>query len=337
LVGIFLEICNGNSAGFNHHQNQITINLFTMTTKTKAYIALLIVCIFWGTTYLALRIGVSDFPPFLFSGIRQVGAGLLLFGLMAILKKTEKLGFRDIMRQAIPGILLITFGNGIIGWAELYIPSGLAALIVSVMPIYIVIINLISGKEQKQFNFKIIAGFILGCVGIVLIFKDNLADLAKPEYLSGVLASFAACFFWAIGSIYMKNNTFTTNAYSNAAIQFTSGGIGCFVFSLLFDDYSRFDKVTSESLWALLYLTLIGSLLAYMSYLYAIKHLPIVVVSTYAYVNPVIAILLGVAILNEKITWITVLALATTLYGVYLINAGYRSAPLKAKHADVLE
>lgn len=302
-----------------------------MKANPKAYIALLIVCIFWGTTYLALRIGVKDFPPFLFSGIRQIGAGMLLFVAMFFMGKLEKLTIKDIARQVLPGILLITLGNGIIGWAELYIPSGLAALIVSIMPIYVVVINLISGKEQKHFNAKIIFGFVLGCAGIVLIFKDNLSDLGKPEYLWGVLASFAACLFWAIGSIYMKSNTFNTNAYSNAAIQFTSGGLGCFVLSLCFDDYTHFTTVTSESLWSLLYLTLIGSILAYMSYLYAIKHLPIILVSTYAYVNPVIAILLGVAILNEKITWITVLALIATLYGVYLISAGYRSAALKAE------
>lgn len=302
-----------------------------MKSNPKAYLALIIVCFFWGTTYLALRIGVKDFPPFLFSGIRQVSAGLLLFIGMYFFGKLEKMSIKDVLRQALPGILLITFGNGIIGWAELYIPSGLAALIVSVMPIYVVVINLVSGKEQKKLNAKTIAGFVLGCLGIVLIFKDNLGDLGKPEYLWGVLASFAACFFWAIGSIYIKSNTFNTNSYSNAAIQFTSGGIGCFVFSLFFDDFSRFEMVTAESLWALLYLTLIGSLLAYMCYLYAIQHLPIVVVSTYAYVNPVIAILLGVAILHEKITWFTVLALATTLYGVYLINAGYRTAPEKTK------
>lgn len=302
-----------------------------MKSNLKAYIALAIVCIFWGTTYLALRIGVLGFPPFLFSGIRQVSAGLLLFIAMAFMGKLEKLSWGDIGKQALPGILLITLGNGIIGWAELYIPSGLAALIVSVMPIYVVVLNVISGKEQKQFNWKIISGFILGCAGIILIFKDNLADLGRPEYLWGILASFGACLFWAIGSIYIKSNTFRTSAYSNAAIQFTSGGLGCFVFSLIFDDYSQLSSITSDSLWALLYLTLVGSLLAYMSYLYAIKHLPIVLVSTYAYVNPVIAILLGVVILSEKVTMITVLALAATLYGVYLINKGYRDQALRVK------
>ena len=297
-----------------------------METKTKAIIALIIVCIFWGTTYLALRIGVKDFPPFLFSGIRQVSAGLLLLVIMYFAKMLEKVTFKDIAKQALPGILLITLGNGIIGWAELYIPSGLAALIVSVMPIYIVIMNIISGKEKKKINLKIIGGFALGCIGIILIFKDNLADLAKPEYFWGVVASFGACVFWALGSIYMKHTSFTTSPYTNASIQFISGGIGLFLFSLMFDDYAQLSAITADSLWALLYLTIIGSLLSYLSYLYAIQHLPIVMVSTYAYVNPIIAILLGVLILSERITWITVLALATTLYGVYLINSGYRSA-----------
>src|SRR6478609_139444 len=120
----------------NHHH--------TMKSNLKAYIALIIVCIFWGTTYLALRIGVQGFPPFLFSGVRQLGAGILLFTYMFFVGKIEKLTWKDIGKQVLPGILLITLGNGIIGWAELYIPSGLAALIVSVMPIYVVVINLIA-------------------------------------------------------------------------------------------------------------------------------------------------------------------------------------------------
>lgn len=295
-----------------------------MKAQTKAYIALANICFFWGTTYLALRIGVKDFPPFLFSGIRQLGAGILLFVFMFAFGKLERMTWPDILKQCFPGIFLITFGNGIIGWAELYIPSGLAALIVSVMPIYLVVINLITGFERKLLNTKVICGFALGCIGIVLIFRDNIADLARADYFYGVAGSFAACLFWAIGSLYMKKNTFRTSAYSNAAIQFTSGGIGLFIFSMLFDDYHRM-KVTSDALWALVYLTLIGSVLAYLSYLYAIKHLPMITVSTYAYVNPVIAILLGVLILDEKMTVITVIALATTITGVYLINTGSMS------------
>lgn len=300
-----------------------------MTSDKKAYIALFNVCFFWGTTYLALRIGVQHFPAFLYSGIRQLSAGILLFGGMALFGKLEKLTWKDVARQVLPGIFLITISNSTIGWAEKYIPSGLAALIVCIMPLYIVIINLILGKEKNLLNRKVISGFVLGCIGIVLIFRDNIADLGNPNYFWGIVASFAACLFWAIGSVYIKNTTFRTNPFSNAAMQFTIGGLGCFVVSLFVDDYGELAHVTSESIWALVYLTLIGSLLAYGSYIYAIKHLPMLVVSTYAYVNPVIAILLGVLVLDEKITWITVGALAVTLMGVYLINTGIAKKPAK--------
>lgn len=299
------------------------INTTVMKKQPLAYLALAIVAVFWGTTYLAVRIGVADFPPFLFSAIRQVAAGLLLFGLLYLLKKNEPLTGSAIARQIIPGILLITLGNGVIGWAERFIPSGLAALIVSVIPVYICIISLITGRE-RNLGVRTIAGLFMGCVGILLIFKDNLKDLGRQDYLWGVLACFGASLFWAIGSVYMKTNSFTTNPYTNAAIQFTSGGIGLFIASLFFDDYTQLGMVSNASLWALVYLTLIGSLLGYIAYLYAIEHLPIVVVATYAYINPVIAIILGVLLLNEPITVITVLALATTLYGVYLINSAYR-------------
>jgi len=293
-----------------------------MKKHTLAYIALAIVCIFWGTTYLAIRIGVESFPPFLFAAIRQTSAGLLLLPLIYIFGKNEKLTLRDIARQAVPGILLITLGNGIVGWSEKYIPSGLAALIVSIIPIYIFIISLFFQPGQKLAG-KTIAGLLLGALGIVLIFKDNLKDLGRQDYLWGILACFAASLFWAIGSVYMKSNTFNTNAYNNAAIQFISGGIGLFLASLVFDDYGQLASVSADSIYALIYLTLIGSLLSYMAYLYAIDNLPILLVATYAYVNPVIAIILGVAVLNEAISIFTVLALLVTLCGVYLINSSY--------------
>lgn len=300
-----------------------------MDKKSFAYIALAIVCIFWGTTYLAIRIGVESFPPFLFASIRQIAAGVLLFLLIYIFGKNEKLTLKDITRQAIPGVLLITFGNGIVGWSEKYIPSGLAALIVSIIPIYIFIISLFIQPGQKL-SGKTIAGLLLGALGIVLIFKDNLKDLGRPDYLWGILACFAASLFWALGSVYMKSNTFNTNAYNNAAIQFISGGIGLFIASLVFDDYNQLASVTADSIYALIYLTLVGSLLSYMAYLYAIENLPIILVATYAYVNPLIAIILGVLILGEAVTVLTCISLIVTLCGVYLINSAQAQKVPKA-------
>lgn len=303
-----------------------------MKATTKAYLALAVVCFFWGTTYLFMRIGVSSFPPFLFSGIRQVCAGLILWIFLLASGRLQRLSFRDIIKQAIPGLLLIACGNGLIGWSERYIPSGLAALIVSVMPVYVTLINFMVGKGRDEFNANIGLGLLLGCAGIVLIFKDNLADLARPDYLWGVIIAFMASFCWAGGTVYIKHQFIRTDSYTNAAIQFSSGGLALMGFSLIFDDYSELAHISAESIWALVYLIAVGSLFAYLCFLYAIKHLPVSLVSVYAYINPFIALLLGFVVLDEKITWVTALAFATTLSGIYWINKGHRQLkPAAAK------
>lgn len=300
-----------------------------MSTTTKAYLALSAVCLLWGTTYLFMRIGVSSFPAFLFSGTRQLAAGLILWLGFLLLKKKLLLTPGDVKRQLIPGILLIALGNGVIGWAERYIPSGLAALIVSSIPVYIALISLIAGNGKNELNRQIVTGLFLGCMGVLLIFRDNLPDLTNPDYLAGVLASFGASVCWAAGTVYIKNTPSATDSYTNAALQFTIGGIVLCIASVFFDDHAQLSTITAESFGSLIYLTLFGSVVAYLCYLYALEHLPVGIVSTYAYVNPFIAIILGYFILDERITWITALAFITTISGIYWINKGYKRKQTK--------
>lgn len=301
-----------------------------MKTETKAFLALAVVCVLWGTTYLMIKIGVETFPPFLFSAIRQLAAGLLLWLAVPFLKKKVQLTFSDIIKQVIPGILMIVLGNAVIGWAEKYIPSGLAALIVSAMPLYVTLINFLIGKETSV-NKQILTGLLLGCIGILLIFRDNLSDLTNSNYFWGIIASFAASLCWAVGTVYMKVNTFRTDSFINSAIQFTSGGIVLFITSFFLDDYSQLSSISSESIWALIYLVFFGSIIPYMCYLYAIENLQVGLVSVYAYINPFIAILLGMFILDEKVTWLTALAFLATVGGVYCINKGHTLNKLKEK------
>ena len=286
----------------------------------KPYLALSVVCIVWGTTYMALRIGVEDFPPFLFSGIRNAAAGLILLLILFFSGKLSGLAWKDIRPQLLPGILMVAIGNGFVGWSEQYIPSGLAALIVSVMPVYVVAINFATGKQKTYPSWTAILGLLLGCTGIVLIFRDNLADLGKPGYFSGIVLSFIAVFSWATGTILAKKRKTATDAFTNAAIQLTSGGLVLLIMSPLVDDYSQVSGFTGAGLYALLYLIFIGSMLAYNCYLYALKHLPVTVVSLYTYINPFIALLLGVIFLGETTTWITWLALGSTLSGIFLVG-----------------
>jgi len=294
-----------------------------MQTRTKAYLALAVVCVVWGTTYIALLIGVKTFPPFLFSGIRQTVAGVVLLIALFLFGKL-KFTWSQFLHQSVPGILMISLGNGIIGWSERQIPSGLAALIVSILPVYIVLINFVFKIDRKKLNTDIIAGLAVGCVGIVLIFRDNLKDLVNPEYLFSMTACFVACLAWSFGSIYAKHKPSTGSVLTNAAIQMFSGGICLLVMSLFLDDYAELATVTKESIWALVYLIVFGSLITYTCFVYALDKLPVGVASLYAYVNPVIAIILGYLFLNEQLTWLTVAALTTVLGGVYFINRGFQ-------------
>ncbi|GGH15168.1 EamA family transporter [Sphingobacterium alkalisoli] len=295
-----------------------------------AYLALLVVCIVWGTTYFALRVGVETFPPFLFSAIRQVLAGGIL---LIVLKFSGKLKINrnQLFTQFILGILMITFGNGVVGWSERYIPSGLAALIVSILPVYIVAINYLTGIDKKKPNKYIVSGLILGSTGIVLIFKDNLNDFANPNYIIGMLVAFGACLSWALGSVYTKHKVPKGNVMTNVAFQMFLGGIILIVMSLLMDDYAELKTINTKSIWALGYLVVIGSVLAYPCYVYALEKLPIGVVSLYAYINPFIALVLGYVLLDEVVTGVTILAFVCVLGAIYFINKGYRNKEVELR------
>src|SRR5690606_18691615 len=289
-----------------------------------AYGALMVVCLVWGTTYFAIRIGVETFPPFLFAAIRQmIAGGVLLCGLQ--LAGKLQVSKSDFLYQSVPGGLLVALGNGVIGWCERYISSGLAALILSLIPVFVVFISYLLVFDRRKPHWLIVLGLGLGCLGITLIFWDNLKDIANPAYFTGMLIAFGACLAWALGSVFAKYKIPNRkNVLQNAALQLFSGGIALLVLSAFLDDYSELETVTSSSTWALAYLTIVGSVVAYSAFVYALKHLPIGISPLYAYINPFIAIILGFLVLHEKLTSVTILALVTTLSGVYCINKGYQ-------------
>ena len=285
------------------------------------YLALAAVCIAWGTTYLALRIGVLEFPPFLFSAIRQVIAGVLLTAAL-FLRKISLPGKTVIINQAIGGFFMITLGNGLVGWAEVYVPSGIAAIICSMVPIWIIIINLVIAKEEKP-TFPIIMGFAIGLSGIVLIFGENLSEFTTPAYTLGIAMIFIANIGWAAGSIWMKRKNQHSDPFLNAGLQMTFGGLFLLPVSLAFDNYQTI-QWSSNVIFSLIYLILVGSIAAYACYSYAIKKLPVTIVSLYAYINPIVAIVLGWIILGEKLNLRIVIAIFVTLAGIYIVTRGYQ-------------
>jgi drug/metabolite transporter (DMT)-like permease len=287
-----------------------------------AYLALAAICFLWGTTYLALRIGVVQFPPFLFSTIRFLVAGPVLILLVMIFGKASLPNWKVIREQAIGGLLMVTCGISVVTYAEVQISSGIAAVICSMMPIYVVLINIFITKDEKP-NFFIVVGLALGFAGILLIFSEHLVEFSNPIYLKSILLTFSANLCWAIGSVWTKKKNSGSNPFMNAGLQLFFGGLFLIPLSLLFDDYATI-QWTTPVIFSLSYLILIGSVAAYACYFYAIGKLPMTLVSLYAYINPVIAVLLGWLILNEKLNIRIAIAIAVTLTGIYLVNRGYQ-------------
>jgi drug/metabolite transporter (DMT)-like permease len=295
-----------------------------------AYLALAAVCIVWGTTYLVLRIGVTQFPPFLFSMIRFLAAGPILIFFMLTIGKATWPDRKVLFNQAVCGLLMVTFGISMVGWAEVYISSGVAAIVCSMMPIWTILINVLISKDERP-NWLIVLGLAMGLAGIIMIFGEHLAEFSNQNYLKGIVLTFAANLCWALGSIWIKKKNQSSNPFLNAGIQMFFGGLFLIPFSLALDDYSKI-QWNNQVIFSLLYMIMIGSVAAYACYSYAIKKLPMTLVSLYAYINPIVAVILGWLILNEKLNVQIGLAIIVTVTGIYLVNRGYQ---LKTNQASI--
>jgi drug/metabolite transporter (DMT)-like permease len=285
----------------------------------RAYLAWATICIVWGTTYLAIRIGVSELPPMLFAGFRWLVAGLL----MTILLNLR--GYRlprvdDLKHLAIVGILLIGFANGLVVVAEQWLPSGLTALILSSLPFWVVGLEALLPKGPK-INWLIISGLFLGTSGVVLIFAKDLNVALELNTFLGGLCLLGAVVSWSAGSIYWKYKPANVRPLMGASVQMLIAGILQTILGFILGEQSCF-TLTQNGFLALSYLILFGSILGYASYIYSVTNLPLSLVSTYAYINPVIAIILGWYFLDEPLTVTVFIAAGLILIGVALVKRG---------------
>lgn len=287
--------------------------------KFKAYLAWAAICIIWGTTYLAIKIGVTDLPPMLFAGFRWLSAGPILLAFF-VLRKCKMPSLREIGQLAIVGILLLGIANGLVVVAEQWLPSGLTALLITTLPFWVVLLESLIPQGIKL-NLRVVFGMITGFAGVSLILYNNLNDVFNVDYLLGILCLLVAVISWASGSLYSKYKKVSVNPFVGASIQMIIAGLLQVIVGLLLGEYERF-SFTTESFAAFAYLFIAGSMIAYGSYIYAISHLPVSFVTTYAYINPVIALVLGWAVLGEELNEEIIFASAIILIGIYLVKKG---------------
>lgn len=292
------------------------------STRSKAYLAWLYISIIWGTTYYVSRVAVRDIPPFFMAGIRQVTACILMVLIALAIHRRANLSRQNVLRNAIIGFLMICIGNGIVTAAVKVIPSSVAALVCSMTPIGVVILNMLFFKADRP-RPLVILGMLLGFGGVAIIFRNDLSALSNPTYLLGIVATLFGTFGWASGSILSRRWADPVNPMFDAGLQVGFGGLFLLLSSFLTEDHSQVQWTVGPSLWALIYLIIFGSVLAFTLYRFALKNLPVAFVTSYAYINPMIAVIIGY-FTGEAVSIWTGLSFVSIIGGVLLVNRGYQ-------------
>ena len=302
--------------------------------KSKIWLALFALYIVWGSTYLGMKVAIETLPPFFHASVRFLISGIILVvwqraaGQQMPTRKQWK-------STAIIGTLLLLGGNGMIAWAEQVIPSGIAALIVGSIPMFLVVAEAVRPGGVKP-NWQSIIGLMIGFSGIfILVGPSNISGSTTKLNPFGVAALLSACLFWTIGSIYSKTADLPKSSLMTTGAQMLMGSISLFIVSVLTGELARWDPagVSMRSIFGLLYLIFVGSLIGFASYGWLLQNAPISLVATYAYVNPIVAVLLGSWLASEKLEPHMWLATAVIIGSVVFING--RSKPKYMKEVLV--
>jgi len=291
----------------------------TAKQRRLAWFAWTAVCLIWGTTYLGIRVSLETMPPMLMAGLRWTFAGGALAAYMAA--RGERLPRRSEWGSALLlGFLMLVLGNGGVVWAELYVPSGLAAVVVASSPFWMAGVEAFRA-DGERITWHTAVGFLLGFSGIVLLIWPELwqGGATGRSFIYGMIALQVACLGWSIGSSYSKRHGRSENVFSATAAQMLAGGAILLLFGTLRGEWSALAFSTRSAI-AFLYLSTIGAIGGFVAYTYALRHLPVSLVSLYAYINPIIAVALGVAVLGEPFTSRMVIAAALVFGGVAIVR-----------------
>jgi drug/metabolite transporter (DMT)-like permease len=290
--------------------------------RGKALAAYLVVCLVWGATYLAMRIGVAALPPFLFAGARFLLAGtLLLGGALALGARLPRRG-RDWGVLAVVGLFMLAGGNSFVVWAEQFTPSGVASLFVVTVALWMAVFDALLPGGTARLTWRVVAGLAVGLAGTALLVVEHPRELLHAD-LRGPVALTWASASWAFGSVYFKRQRPDANPFVGAAVEMLAGGLVITVCGLLLGE-ARGLHLTLRGGAALGYLVVFGSIVGYSAYNYALHHASATAVGTYAYVNPAIAVLLGWLFLGEPVGLRTFVAMALILGAVLWIQMAHR-------------
>jgi len=300
----------------------------TTASRTAVWAAMSGIYLIWGSTYLAVQVTVPSVPPFLMNGARNLLSGCILFvTLRAAGARRPSAGC--VKRAMGTGLLLMTGGSGLVVWSQKMVPSGVAALMVGSVPLWLALLDYLCGAGARRHQPAPAAalGILFGFGGIALLVGPaKLTGIRGDIDPAGALALVFGALFWALGSIRSRNSAVGGSSLMNAALHMVWGGVGLAITGILIGEPAGFDprRVTGAALAGFVYLTVFGSLVGFTLYSWLLESAPTTLVSTYAYVNPVVAIILGVLFLDENLSPRVLVSAGLILLSVLVVTMSGR-------------
>ncbi|HQZ76195.1 MAG TPA: EamA family transporter [Chitinophagaceae bacterium] len=299
-------------------------NIHKKGTRAKAIFALAVVCVLWGTTWIASKEGVSHMPALQLAGIRQIIAGVLYVGFFIYRKAIWPKG-----KEWIPIIVLsflnFILSNGLSTWGVQYISAGLGSIMGAIFPLWLVVIGLFTAKSKLPRNALI--GLLLGFGGVCVIFYPHLKDFLIPDFRLGIILSLIATWTWAFASLYTKQQANKFNPYFGLGLQMVIAGITLVITTEATGLSIPIASIPWKAWAAIAYLVLFGSIITFIAYLYALQNLPTEQASIYAYINPIVAVMCGSLFFGEHISGYIVVGGLVALLGVFMVNRAFKIIP----------
>lgn len=290
-----------------------------MDGKGKGYLALFITSTVWGTTWVASKIGVNEIPALQMAYIRQFIAGVCLVGFFMWYKKFSLPTAKQFQWIIVMSVLMFVFANGLSTWSLNYIPTGLSALIGALYPLSVVIIELVFFKSKKMTPLTFL-GLFLGITGIGIVFYENAFHNTNTAFGFGVLLSMIAMLSWSFGTIFIARNKANINPYYGTGWQMLISSVILFVMAETTQPTVHFMDISVKVWLVIAYLVIFGSIISFVAFIFSMKKLPAAVASLYAYINPLVAMLVAAMIVHEKLTINILWGAIVTLAGVYIVN-----------------
>jgi len=291
-------------------------------SRTKAIFALGLVCFFWGTTWLGSKKGVEYMPALQLAGIRQLIGGSIYVGWF-LYKRIPLPKGKEWWPIVVLSFLNFIVANGLSTWGLEGIKSaGLGAIIGAIFPLWLVVIGMFNGRSKIP--WMAIAGLVLGFGGVCVIFYEHLSDFLNPDFQFGILLSLAATLSWAFGTLYTKKQAINFNPYFGLGIQMVISGILLTGISSLTNRSLPYSMIPWQAWASIAYLVIFGSVISFIAYLYSLQKLPTELASIYAYINPIVAVVLGALLFGEKLTLFIGIGGLIAILGVYLVNKAYK-------------